>query len=144
VNPAALVVRGGAFFGPWDGANFVHRALTALRAGWEFAAAADLTVSPAYVPDLCHAAMDLLTDGERGVWHLAPPDAVTWADLARAAATAAGLDPGGVVGRPAAAVGWAAPRPAFSALGTDRGIPLPPLADGLARFAAEHDPHPAA
>ncbi|MFO0847221.1 MAG: family 1 glycosylhydrolase [Gemmataceae bacterium] len=142
--PDALVVRTAAFFGPWDGRNFVHQALTALRGGFQFAAADDLTVTPSYLPDLAHAALDLLVDGERGMWHLSNPDAVTWADLARAAAERAGVDPVGVVGRPAAWFGWVAPRPMFSALATARGLTLPPLADSLARFVREADPRPAA
>ena len=28
-------------------------------------------VSPTYVPDLVHASLDLLIDGEHGLWHLA-------------------------------------------------------------------------
>ena len=103
-----------------------------------------LVVSPTYVPDLCHAALDLLIDGECGIWHLSAPDPLTWAALARAVADRAGLDPRGVVGRPAASFGWAAPRPAFSALGCTRGSPLPPLAAGLDRFVREYDPRPAA
>ena len=34
-------------------------------------AAADIVVSPTYVPDLVHATLDLLLDGETGLWHLA-------------------------------------------------------------------------
>jgi dTDP-4-dehydrorhamnose reductase len=144
LDPGALVVRTGAFFGPWDGANFVHHALTALRGGAVFAAADDLTVTPTYVPDLAHATLDLLIDGASGVWHLSAPDPVTWADLARRAAGLAGLDADRVTGRPAAAFGWPARRPAYSALGTARGLALPPLADGLARYLRECDPRPAA
>jgi dTDP-4-dehydrorhamnose reductase len=139
-HPAALVVRTSAFFGPWDGHNFVAAALRALRGGGAFAAADDLFVSPTYVPDLVHASLDLLLDGEAGVWHLANAGAVTWADLARRAARAAGLDEGAVVPRPAAAFGWPAPRPAFSALGSERGHLLPTLDDALGRYLHEATP----
>jgi dTDP-4-dehydrorhamnose reductase len=40
VHPRALVVRTSAFFGPWDEANFLTRALRTLRTGGEVAAAA--------------------------------------------------------------------------------------------------------
>ncbi|HEX8294247.1 MAG TPA: family 1 glycosylhydrolase, partial [Pyrinomonadaceae bacterium] len=90
--PSALVVRTSAFFGPWDEYNFVHAALGALARGEEFVAADDAWVTPTYVPALVHACLDLLVDGEGGVWHLANAGAVTWADFARRAARAAGLD----------------------------------------------------
>lgn len=142
LHPEALVVRTGALFGPWDRRNFLARALGALRCGSPFPAADDLTTTPAYLPELVDAVLDLVVDGEHGVWHLAPPDHVTWFDFAQAAARHAGLNPGGVVGRPAAAFRWPAPRPAYSALGTGRGLLLPPLAHSLARFARDFCPLP--
>ncbi|HEV2735255.1 MAG TPA: family 1 glycosylhydrolase, partial [Longimicrobiaceae bacterium] len=135
--PGALVVRTSAFFGPWDEHNFVAVALRTLAAVHTFAAAEDATVSPTYVPDLAHACLDLLVDGERGIWHLASPGAVTWAELARRGAELAGLDPARVEGRPTAALGLAAPRPLRSVLGSGRGALLPPLDDALARYFEE-------
>jgi dTDP-4-dehydrorhamnose reductase len=84
-HPQALVVRTSAFFGPWDEHNFVTQALQAW-ARRPFAAASDMTVSPTYVPDLVHACLDLLIDGEAGIWHLTNGAAMSWADLARRAA----------------------------------------------------------
>jgi dTDP-4-dehydrorhamnose reductase len=144
LNSDALVIRTSAFFGPWDEYNFASRALRTLRGGALFPAADDLTVSPSYVPDLCHAALDLLIDGEAGVWHLAGPDPVTWADLAWAVAERAGVDPTGVLRRPAASFGWPAPRPTFSALGSNRGPLLPSLSDSLDRFVRDLGPGAAA
>lgn len=135
--PGALVVRTSAFFGPRDDFNFVTVALRELAAGRPFAAADDATVSPTYVPDLAHAALDLLVDGERGIWHLASPGAVTWAELARRAAERAGLDPERVEAHPTAELGLAAPRPRYSVLGSERGVLLPPLEDALARYFEE-------
>jgi dTDP-4-dehydrorhamnose reductase len=133
----ALVVRTSAFFGPWDAYNFVTICLAALRRGDRFTAAEDQVVSPTYVPDLAHAVLDLLVDGERGVWHLANAGATTWADLARAAARLARLDPGLVVGVPAAALALPAPRPHMTALGTERGALLPTLTSALERYVAD-------
>src|SRR4051794_13949614 len=75
--PSALVVRTSAFFGPWDEHNFVTIALRALAAGHHFVAAEDSVVAPTYVPDLVHASLDLLIDGERGIWHLANATAIS-------------------------------------------------------------------
>lgn len=135
--PAALVVRTAAFFGPWDEHNFVTQALRELADGRPFAAADDLVVSPTYVPDLVHASLDLLLDGERGVWHLANRGAVSWAELGRAAARVAGLDEQLVKPRPAAVFGWAAPRPRYSPLVSRRGLLLAPLEEALHRYFAE-------
>ena len=136
-HPGALIVRTSAFFGPWDEYNFVSRALRALSAGCRFPAAADLTISPTYVPDLVHACLDLLVDGERGVWHLANAGVVTWAELARAAATLAGLDSSLVEPCPNDSFKLPARRPVYAALASERGTLLPSLDSALARYAAE-------
>jgi dTDP-4-dehydrorhamnose reductase len=136
-HPAALVVRTSAFFGPWDEYNFVTVALRALAEGRRFAAACDAVVSPTYVPDLVGACLDLLIDGERGVWHLANGGALSWAELARRAAALAGLDAGLVEARPSSSLGLAAPRPPYSALGSERGALLGPLDEALERFVRE-------
>ena len=135
--PTALVVRTSAFFGPWDEYNFLHAALGALARGEEFVAADDARVTPTYVPELAHACLDLLIDGERGVWHLANSGAVTWADFARRAARLAGLDERLVQGRPTRELNLAAPRPAYSALGSERGALLGPLDEALERYVRD-------
>ena len=48
-------------------------------------------MTPTYVPDLVNTCLDLLIDRECGVWHLSNGDAMSWADLARRAAAAAGV-----------------------------------------------------
>ncbi|MDQ4082487.1 MAG: sugar nucleotide-binding protein, partial [Actinomycetota bacterium] len=73
---------------------------------------------------------------ERGLWHLANAGAVTWAELAEAAADAADISADNLVPKPTASLGLAAERPLCSALTTERGLPLPPLHDALARYAA--------
>ncbi|VTT99033.1 dtdp-4-dehydrorhamnose reductase : dTDP-4-dehydrorhamnose reductase OS=Crinalium epipsammum PCC 9333 GN=Cri9333_3539 PE=4 SV=1: RmlD_sub_bind [Gemmataceae bacterium] len=143
-HPDALVVRTGATFGSTGGRDFVGYALRSLRKGLAVRAAHDLTVTPAYTPDLVQHVLDLLVDGDRGVCHLATPEPVTWAGLARAVAAAAGLDPGLVEPRPAESFAWPAPRPAYTPLTTSRGLVLPQLADCLERFLVETAPRPLA
>src|ERR1051325_5249871 len=93
-HPSALVVRTSAFFGPRDEYNFVTLALRSLARGRAFAAASDCVISPTYVPDLVDASLDLLIDGERGVWHLSNRGALSWAELARLARRLAGVGEG--------------------------------------------------
>jgi dTDP-4-dehydrorhamnose reductase len=143
--PEAMVVRTSSFFGPWDRHNFVAQALKALQSGSSFAAANDITVSPTYVPDLVHACLDLLIDKERGIWHLTNGHAVTWSGLARKACEMAGVDTGRLDAKSHDALNYTAPRPLFSALGSERGMLLPTLEDALERYlrlqrqAAEED-----
>jgi dTDP-4-dehydrorhamnose reductase len=137
--PEALVVRTSAFFGPWDEYNFVTVALRALARGEEFAAADDCLVSPTYVPDLVSVCLDLLIDGEGGVWHLANQGSVSWAGLARRAAELAGLDPRAVRPVTTRSFGWAAERPPYSVLGSERGALLRPLDEALACYVRERD-----
>ncbi|MGV3571346.1 MAG: family 1 glycosylhydrolase [Ramlibacter sp.] len=140
----ALVVRTAAFFGPWDRHNFVTLALQSLRRGEPWRAAGDQWVSPTYVPHLVQATLDLLVDGETGLWHLANRGAVSWAGLATLAAETAGLDSGLVQAVPGAALGQCAARPGYAALGSERGLLMPTLAEGLARYLVESAPAPAA
>ena len=139
-DASALVVRTSAFFGPRDGHNFVTVALRALAGGESFAAADDVRVSPTYVPDLVRACLDLLVDGESGIWHLATAGEATWAELARRAASLAGLDPSLVEGVPIDDLGLAARRSRYSVLGSERGALLPSLDDALSRYVAEPEP----
>ena len=139
-DPGALVVRTSAFFGPWDPHNFVTVALATLARGDRFTAADDQVVSPTYVPDLVHAALDLLVDGEVGIWHVANAGEVTWADLARRAASLAGLDPAGVAGVASARLGSPAPRPSWSPLASARGTLLPAFGAALERYLLDRDP----
>jgi len=136
-HASSLVIRSGGFFGPWDESNFVTAALRALERGRTFRAAADSVVSPTYVPDLVNATLDLLIDGASGIWHLANRGALSWAELARQSAEVAGVDASRLVPCLGGALGLLAPRPAYSALGSQRGLLLPPLGEALSRYLQE-------
>ncbi|MFN7132538.1 MAG: sugar nucleotide-binding protein, partial [Myxococcales bacterium] len=137
-----LVIRTGAFFGPWDLANFVSAVVSTLARGEPFFAPSEQVVSPTYVPDLVNATLDLLIDGERGVWHLTNEQPIAWDALARLTATMTHLDAGLVAGRSFAALGMRAPRPRYSALLSRHGPRLPTLEDALGRFVAECEHRP--
>jgi dTDP-4-dehydrorhamnose reductase len=138
-HPDSLVIRTSAFFGPWDEHNFLTIALRTLQAGQPFLAAEDTIVSPTYVPDLVHASLDLLIDGECGIWHLANPGAIAWADLARHTAQLAGLDASSIQSCSTESFGYAASRPAYSVLSSERGVLLPNLDRAIAQYLHERD-----
>jgi dTDP-4-dehydrorhamnose reductase len=142
-DPAALVIRTSAFFGPWDEHNFVTRSMRLLQAGKACIAADDAVVSPTYVPDLVSATLDLLIDGESGIWHLANVGAVTWAELARAVAAKLGIDSNRVAGRPQHELGYAARRPTYSALVSRRAALMPTLEHAIERYISESEFGPA-
>lgn len=135
--PDALVIRTSAFFGPYDQHNFLTLSLGALAEGRPFRTADDVVVSPTYVPDLVNATLDLLIDGESGIWHLSNQGETTWSDFAVSAARRAGLDAELVVRAPMRDLNWRAPRPPYSALSSERALLLPQLDDAIARYLGE-------
>jgi dTDP-4-dehydrorhamnose reductase len=135
--PGAMVVRTSAFFGPWDRHNFVFRALAALARRETFRAADDVRISPTYVPDLVNVCLDLLIDGESGLWHLANVGDVSWAELAARAAALAGVPQTTLQPCPSALLGEVAARPRNGVLASERASLMPSLDDALQRFLDE-------
>ncbi len=134
LGSTALVARTGPLFGPWEPSDGLTRALRALGAGLPVVAADDAVCSPTFIPDLANACLDLLVDGERGLWHLATPGAMTWTDLIRRAAIRAELD-ARMLEAPAVAGGiGTVPYPPYRALSSERGVLLPALDDAIARY----------
>lgn len=130
----ALVIRTSAFFSPYDPYNFVTIALDTLLSGESFTAVGDVSISPTYVPDLVDASLDLLIDGEKGVWHLANQGSITWSDLATEVAARAGLHHARIDTRSLLSMRWPAQRPNYSVLNSERGALLPSLDHALSRY----------
>ncbi|MEO6360430.1 MAG: NAD(P)-dependent oxidoreductase, partial [Sphingomicrobium sp.] len=92
IDSDALIIRTSAFFGPWDRHNFLFNTMERLKRGEEVVVSERTIISPTYVPDLVHAALDLLLDEEKGIWHLTNQGAISWHDLAREVADRAKVD----------------------------------------------------
>ena len=137
-----LVVRTSSFFGPWDKGNFVARLLHNLTEGNVFHAASDVIVSPTYVPHLVDASLDLLIDGEKGIWHLTNEQALSWADFARHAADRALLEARLVKACAHHDLHWAARRPAYSALKSERSRVMPSFDRALDQYFHERESAP--
>jgi dTDP-4-dehydrorhamnose reductase len=133
----AMIVRTSSFFSPWDEYNFVQALLRSLSLGEKFRAAADVIVTPTYVPDLVRESLDLLMDECSGIWHITNGEAISWADFARLVATQAGYDPAMILGVRQAKMGWEAVRPRNSALESVHGICLPGLGHAVERMLAD-------
>jgi dTDP-4-dehydrorhamnose reductase len=131
-DPCAIVIRTSAFFGPWDAFNFIDLALRQVKQGRKFTAADDITISPTYVPHLVHAALDLLIDNEKGIWHLANKGALTWYEFAREATRRNGLDERLIV--PVRMQQLPATRPRYSVLDSERGMLMPSLEKAMDHY----------
>jgi len=94
-------------------------------------------LTPAYLPDAIDAALDLMIDLERGIWHLvsAAPVMTTSDDLARRIAMATGQDYAMLLASLQRARRAAAPWSFSVALGSERGWVLGSLDEGLRRWS---------
>jgi dTDP-4-dehydrorhamnose reductase len=124
-----IIVRAGELFGTGPGHDFLSSVLSTLEAGREFVLSEERLITPAYLPDVVHRSLDLLIDGERGIWHLANAGAISRGEFARGAAVRAGLPPTLVID--------CEDRGASTELASERGPLLPPLASALDRFFVE-------
>jgi dTDP-4-dehydrorhamnose reductase len=145
-----LVVRTATCFSPDDANKFAMRLLLDLQHGKSPRAVVDRFMSPTYLPDLVDATLDLLIDGELGIWHLSNPGRVSWLELSRLLAEAAGYDPDRIIEIPATER-WRAPMPPDVTLGSTRGSQLSEVKPAVERFVndtrlvhVENVPHPGA
>ncbi len=136
LEAGGLMARTAAFFSPYDLHNFATQVAHGLARGRSIAAAHDSVVSPTYVPDLVDAVLNLVIDGEVGLWHLANPGAVSWSEFAGHLAHALRLDARLIRPTASADMGWMAQRPRHAPLASERGALLPPLHDAIGRYAA--------
>jgi dTDP-4-dehydrorhamnose reductase len=135
--PSSLVVRTSAFFGPWDEYNFVHCIRKALLNYETVTVAKDLFISPTYVPHLVNACLDILIDGETGIWHLANTGALSWAEFAFLVAEKFDLNKSLINAVNAAEINYPAKRPFNSVLSSERGHLLPSFESAMEEYLQE-------
>lgn len=133
----ALIVRPGKLFSAHEDYDFLRNSLRAIARGERVRVENDIRISGTYLPDLVHATLDLLIDGEAGVWHLANSGAVTPEQFLVAAAEIVRADAGRIDGAPIWQLNRVALRPRYRVLQSERGQLLPPLPDALARYCRE-------
>jgi dTDP-4-dehydrorhamnose reductase len=130
----SLIIRTGPFFGPGDKLNFVSGVLGALKERKTFFVPSDVEFSPAYTPDLINAALDLLIDEEKGIWHISNSGSVTWSEFANLVAVQGRYKKYNLVSKPLNEMKWFAKRPHYSALVSKKGIDLPRFENALERY----------
>jgi dTDP-4-dehydrorhamnose reductase len=128
-----LRVRSGSLLGATDD-DVTQRAVVALARGESFEAPDDPRLRWAFVPDLVHAALDLLIDDERGTWSLSHCAPCTPFELIVRVAGRLGVRADLLVRVPARS----SPRRRRSeeGLASEREFLLPPLDRALDRLAA--------
>lgn len=133
--PSALIVRTGLVCDPEDADDPLARVLAALAAEEVVRVPDDEIVAASVLPSLLDATLDLLVDGERGIWHGTHLEARSLFELVRTAARHAAiptdrLEPGRS-GRP-----WGLElAPGMRAIISERAWPLPRLDAALAGYA---------
>lgn len=132
--PDALVIRTSAFFGPWDKYNFVYSVLQAMEKRQAIEVPGDVIMSPTYVPDLVNAALDLLIDNDHGIWHISNSGNLSWADFAEQVARHSTMEGFNLIRRKQGEMSWAAARPVYSVLESEKGPKLPSLENALERY----------
>jgi dTDP-4-dehydrorhamnose reductase len=134
--PHALVVRSGPWFDPTWRHDPLARALALLGRGEAVRLPEEERISPAYTPHLLHSALDLLADGEQGVWHLAPQASCSPFDLLRATAEHVGIRTHALSAGNVCHIGLARGGHSLRALSSKRGSVMPDLHLGVAEYAA--------
>ena len=139
IDPSSLVIRTSAFFGPWDQYNFAACVLNSLQNNLPFSAIDDVFISPTYIPDLVNTSLDLLLDGESGIWNLANDSEISWADFAREIAQRGSYNPKLISPVSLNNMAFRAIRPAYSVLKSERGSLLCPLDNALDRYFSDQE-----
>jgi dTDP-4-dehydrorhamnose reductase len=127
----ALIVRTGELLDPAYEACPLRRILTSLaRSDGVELSAGDL-ISPAYLPHVMSVSLDLMLDGETGVWHLSNGGVLSWSELVAVAMRNAGP------------VSFDEPvpsaKPRMRALSSHRGQLLPPLERAIETYLSDYE-----
>ena len=143
VNPESLIIRSSCFFNPWHLNDSLGKILrSGLLSERQIFLPSDIIMSPAYIPDIVNTVLDLMIDGESGIWHLSNQEEITYYDFARLALEIAGLNETIISAVPFSRLKYTALRPSYSVLESSGGITLPLLSDALTNFVHEFHKEP--
>jgi dTDP-4-dehydrorhamnose reductase len=136
-NNRHFVVRSSWLFGI-GGGNFVETMLRLASTQNEVLVVRDQVGSPTYTWHLAYGIVRLIEGVEFGIHHMAAGGACSWYDFAREIFDQAKVECR-VLSATTDMLGRPAPRPAFSALESQRehAIELPPWRDGLAAYLSQ-------
>jgi dTDP-4-dehydrorhamnose reductase len=138
-NKRHFIVRSAGLFGV-GGRNFVDTMLRLAATGSDVTVVRDQVGSPTYTWHLAYGIVRLIEGIEYGIHHMAAADRCSWYEFAREIFEQAKVECN-VLSITSAEFGALAPRPAFSALTSQRehAIRLPSWHDGLAGYLAQRE-----
>ncbi len=138
-NKRHFIVRSAGLFGV-GGRNFVETMLRLAKTQNEVTVVRDQIGSPTYTWHLAYGIVRLIEGIEYGIHHMAAADKCSWYEFAREIFEQAKVECH-VLSITSAEFGAPAPRPAFSALTSQRehAIRLPSWHDGLAGYLAQRE-----
>lgn len=137
INPEVLVIRSSLLLNPFKKYDFLFELLYRSSNIQNRYLISDITLSPAYLPDLINIALDLLIDKEKGIWHISGPDEVSYYDVARMAIGIAGINSIKLHSIPSIRLITHARRPAYTVLRSTSGIVLPGLEEAITNYISE-------
>jgi dTDP-4-dehydrorhamnose reductase len=137
VNPDTLIIRSSAFYNPWIANDPLVRLLNETRSGEVHYFPNDIIISPTYIVDLVNTTLDIMIDGESGIWHLSNQEEISQFQFVRMALEMAGRDDRNIGGIQSWRLKYAAERPHYSVLSNLKGISLPPLSVALEKYLGE-------
>jgi dTDP-4-dehydrorhamnose reductase len=119
--PEHLILRTTTVYGPEaQGKNFVYQVLRRVSKGERMVAPDDQLATPSYGPDVADAALELVSQGARGTWHVAGPELLDRAAFARLACEVWGKEPSLIDGKPTSTMTQKAVRPLRGGLRIDK------------------------
>jgi dTDP-4-dehydrorhamnose reductase len=116
--PNHWIFRVSLLFGPGK-TNFVEKCLNAIAAGKEYVATEDQLGSATYTLDAASKIMEVVEARRYGLFHLSNAGACSRVEIARRAASLAGLDAGKVIGKPMDEMGRRAKRLKYAVMEMD-------------------------
>ncbi len=137
INPGVLIVRSGLVMNPWNSEDFLLKILFNNDTKPNRYLFSDIVMSPAYIPDVINTALDLLIDGEKGIWHISGPEAISYHDFAKLAVDIAGIGNSNIYSMQSIRLASQALIPSYSVLRSSGGLVLPPLAPSINKYIIE-------
>jgi dTDP-4-dehydrorhamnose reductase len=137
INPGALIVRSGLLMNPWNNEDFLLNVLFNNGNKQGRYVYSDIVMSPAYITDVINTALDLLIDGEKGIWHISGPEAVSYYHFAKRATDIAGIDDAIIYSIPSIRLASHALIPSYTVLQNAGGVILPSLDLSISNYLIE-------
>jgi len=133
-NPSALVIRTGACFSSKDHNGYINSILKKVENGRKVTVPKDIIISPTYTPDLINTSLDILIDGEKGIWHLTNRGSESWADFIMKLVETSGYDCKYIDPRSSMDIKFIARRPNYSVLTSEHATLMPTFEQALSEY----------